>query len=171
MADGNMKMLYAAYGSNLHPARLRARVPSAKLLGTAAVAGLAVRFDKRGRDGSAKCNVVERDGEVYVAVYEVHREHKRWLDRIEGLGVGYRCEVLDVIGYGECFTYAATEGHVDESLQPYSWYKELVLVGCDHHRFPRSYRASIRAVASLEDPDRERHAMHMAMVRVASTPR
>ena len=37
-------MLYAAYGSNLHPVRLRERVPSAELLGTGVLEGRELRF-------------------------------------------------------------------------------------------------------------------------------
>ena len=47
-----MRLLYAAYGSNLHPGRLQKRVDSARLEGTAFVADLSLTFDKRGVDGS-----------------------------------------------------------------------------------------------------------------------
>ena len=48
--------LYFAYGSNLHPARLAARTPSCHALGRAVLARHVLRFHKRGRDGSAKCD-------------------------------------------------------------------------------------------------------------------
>ena len=46
-------MLYAAYGSNLHPARLSRRAPSAEFVGTALLPGWELRLHKRGQDGSA----------------------------------------------------------------------------------------------------------------------
>ena len=42
-------MLYAAYGSNLHPVRLSARVRAARLLGAGSVTGWELRFNKRGQ--------------------------------------------------------------------------------------------------------------------------
>ena len=49
-------LLYFAYGSNLHPERLRERVPSAESLGVARLEAHVLRFHKRGRDGSGKCD-------------------------------------------------------------------------------------------------------------------
>jgi gamma-glutamylcyclotransferase len=159
-------MLYAAYGSNLHPARLRERLSSATLLGKATVAGKALRFHKRGHDGSGKCNIIAAGGEICVAVYEIAAPQKPKLDEIEG--VGYRIETLHVADYGECFTYVATNTHIDESLKPFSWYKELVIAGCENLQFPRHYIEQIEAVESWEDPDRKRHAEHMMIVRRAT---
>ena len=65
-------MLYAAYGSNLHPGRLRKRVPSADLVGCAKIEGWSLNFNKRGKDGSGKCSIgVSRNSFVYVAVYDM----------------------------------------------------------------------------------------------------
>lgn len=163
-------MLYAAYGSNLHPARLRARVPSAVLLGTAALEGWSLRFHKRGRDGSAKCNIVPVAGDaVHVAVYRVDAAHRASLDEIE-VGAGYRVETLQVTGFGACFAYVAGEPHIEEGLPSFSWYRALVMLGCEHFFFPLEYRERIAALAVAEDPDRSRHDAHMRIVRDARRP-
>jgi hypothetical protein len=47
---------YFAYGSNMETARLRERMPSAKPLGVAKLSGHELRFHKRSKDGSGKCN-------------------------------------------------------------------------------------------------------------------
>jgi len=160
-------MLYAAYGSNLHPMRLGERVPSARLLGTAALPGWGLRFHKRSVDGSGKCNLVPAAGAAHVAVYEMAAAERGRLDRAEGLGVGYRIEQIDVAGFGECFTYLAMASHIDDSLRPYTWYRELVRLGCEHLGFPRPYIDGIAAIPAEPDPDRVRHAAQMALARRA----
>lgn len=162
-------MRYAAYGSNLHPARLGERVPSATLLGQAVVLDRTLQFHKRSKDGSGKCNITTGEDRVYVAVYEIAPHDKAKLDQIEGLGIGYRVEFLDVPNHGECFTYVATDTHIDESLKPYSWYKELVVAGSEYLQFPRQYVEWIAAFQSWNDPDHQRHAEHMNIVRRART--
>ena len=51
---------YFAYGSNMFAARLRARVPSAKAIGTYTLPSHDLRFHKRSdMDGSGKCDAFE----------------------------------------------------------------------------------------------------------------
>ncbi|MEN8160588.1 MAG: gamma-glutamylcyclotransferase family protein [Myxococcota bacterium] len=164
-------MRYAAYGSNLHPLRLQERTPSARLLGTEALAGFAIRFVKRGRDGSGKCTLVESTASsVHVAVYEIEDAEKPRLDALEGLGRGYSLATLELPRLGRCLTYLGQPEHLDPTLAPYSWYKELVLVGCEVHRFPEAYVREIAVIESVVDPDPERHELHMALVRRARRP-
>ncbi len=161
-------MKYAAYGSNLHPIRLMERVPSAQFLGKAIIKDKALRFHKRSKDRSGKCNIVtDINNNVYVAVYEIHESEKPALDNAEGVGYGYRTVTLEISGYGECFTYVAEQSNIDDSLLPYSWYKELVLVGCEKLNFPKDYIDFIRAVPATEDPDEELHAKKMKLVEQA----
>lgn len=161
-------MRYAAYGSNLHPLRLRERTPSAVLLGSEVLAGFALEFVKRGRDGSGKCTIVsDPASRVHVAVYEIDDREKPDLDRAEGLGAGYALEVLELAGFGRCHTYVGQARHLDRSLRPYTWYQSLVLVGCEALGFPGDYVERIRSVAAVRDPDPERHARHMEIVRRA----
>ena len=161
-------MKYAAYGSNLHPIRLMDRVPSAQFLGKAVIKHKALRFHKRSKDKSAKCNIVtDTNNNVYVAMYEIHESEKPALDNAEGVGYGYRAVTLEVSGYGECFTYVAEQSHIDDSLLPYSWYKELVLVGCEKLNFPEDYIDFVRAIPVTEDPNEKRQAENMELVEQA----
>lgn len=159
-------MKYAAYGSNLHPRRLQLRTGEAKLVGTAAVEGFALKFHKRGsRDGSGKCNVVETDaGRVYLAVFEVPAAGLEELDIEEGVGAGYQRDWIDAGEYGRCLIYRAQDSHIEDSLLPFSWYKELVLAGCRVHGFPDDYLAAIDAVEATMDPDPARNALHMRLL-------
>ncbi len=160
-------MLYAAYGSNLHPLRLSLRLPKSRFEGTAAIGGQRLCFHKRSKDQSGKCNIVAGDGSVHVAIYELGEQEKARLDQIEGVGSGYSVEAFEVPGFGECFTYVAIASYIDDKLRPYSWYKELVLAGCEALRLPTDYIAMIQEVAAIDDPDRARHAANMMVVEQA----
>lgn len=160
-------MLYAAYGSNLHPVRIKQRTPSAQLLGTAAIAHQSLNFHKRGyTDSSGKCNIVPcHNSIVYVAVYDIPLAEMTLLDQHEGAGSGYDRASISVDGFGDCVTYIAAAAHIDEALLPFSWYKELVLVGCEKLGFPNSYVEAIRAVPIVEDFEGDRYNANMRLVK------
>ena len=156
-------MLYAAYGSNLHPRRLGRRVPSARLIGCAKVIGWSLSFDKRGKDGSGKCSIrLSGDSFLYVAVYNMAPKEKASLDRVEGLGYGYNEHTLPVPGYGDCYTYIGT--HLDEKLSPYDWYRDLVMAGCVFLGFPSRYTESIAEVPCVVDPHQTRAEKNRSLV-------
>jgi len=159
-------MLYAAYGSNLHPARLADRVSSAQLLGTAFLPRWSLYFHKRSRDESGKCNILAGDNGVYFAIFEVSAEDKLALDKIEGLGNGYSDISLSIPGFGNCASYTAEETHIDDSLWPYDWYKELVLEGARFHGFPGDYLNEIESVRALRDLNSERSANQWEIVEL-----
>jgi hypothetical protein len=46
--------------------------------------------------------------------------------------------------------------HVDDSLRPYSWYRDLVLDGAEAIGLPIEWIVGVRAVDVLDDPDEER---------------
>lgn len=149
-------MLYAAYGSNLHPGRLRARIASARLVGTSFLSRYSLRFHKRGRDRSAKCGLSNCGQGAHVAIYEIDDDDKQVLDRIEGVGMGYDTAVVEVPGFGNCGTYFASQSHIADCLQPFDWYREMVLLGCLTHAFPGTYCNRIAALPAIADPDPQR---------------
>ena len=149
-------ILYAAYGSNLHPLRLAERIPLSQHLGTSHVPGWSLQFHKRSNDGSAKCNILRPGAGVYVAIFEMREIEKEKLDRIEGLGTGYEDCMINVPGFGSCFTYLGSVSHICDELMPYDWYKEIVLLGCRKLDFPRSYAATIEDIIACPDPDENR---------------
>ncbi len=156
-------MLYAAYGSNLHPGRLRQRVPGAELLGTATLSHWRLAWHKRGMDGSAKCDIVPHDGKrVHIAVFHFSDRDLPRLDRAEGHGRGYEHHWLDLADFGQVLTYRAASTHIDDSLLAYEWYRAYVLAGCRFHDFDSRYIEAIRGLAHRPDPDPGRHQRHMA---------
>jgi len=160
-------MLYAAYGSNLHPLRLSLRLPTARFAGTTKLGGNRLCFHKRSKDQSGKCNIVSGNNSVHLAIYELNGEEKAKLDQIEGVGMGYSVEKIEVPDFGECFTYVATASFIDDDLRPYSWYKELVLAGCESLMLPNGYIRAIQEIAAIVDPDQARHADNMKIVEQA----
>jgi len=151
-----MGMWYAAYGSNLHPLRLTERAPSARFVATGFLPDWSLHFHKRSNDGSAKCNILSGGDGIHVAVFEISAADKLALDSIEGLGVGYAETMLSVPDIGDCVSYVAEKSHIDDSLAPYDWYKELVLLGTRIHEFPHGYRNRIRSLPTRQDPDPQR---------------
>jgi gamma-glutamylcyclotransferase (GGCT)/AIG2-like uncharacterized protein YtfP len=154
-------ILYFAYGSNLHPERLRARIPSSRFICICPVAGYQLRFHKRGEDLSGKCNAVFtgiKEHFVLGAVFNMKQAEKALLDNIEG--EGYCHEPVDVkLGkqFKEAFMYVAEEPFIDDSLNPFQWYKDFVQLGAQYHRFPDQYLQTITAIEAIDDHDEARH--------------
>ncbi len=153
-----MTLRYLAYGSNLHPVRIGLRVESAQFLGTAFVEDWTLRFHKRGKDGSAKCNIVTGGAGIHAAVYQLDDADRVVLDRIEGLGYGYEAGTIRVPGFGECHAYLGDPAWLDNELAPFDWYKALVIEGAQYHGFPAAYVDAIAAIRAEKDPDAVRRA-------------
>jgi gamma-glutamylcyclotransferase len=153
-----------AYGSNLLVERLRARTPSARPVTVATLSGHALRWHKRGMDGSAKCDAAPTGADedvVWGVVFRIARAEKPRLDSAEGLGRGYREDAVIVTAGAttlRALSYLATD--VDPALQPFHWYKAYVLAGARQHGLPEAYVERILAVPSIPDPDPRRAAQH-----------
>lgn len=83
--------LYAAYGSNLDPGRMRAYCPHSPMTGTGWLEGWRLTFageDELGWEGAVS-TVVESPGDrVFVALYDVHPWDAAQLDEVEGANAG-----------------------------------------------------------------------------------
>ncbi len=129
--------------------------------------GWMLQFHKLSKDGSAKCNITKAPASVFFAVFDIDDSEKQLLDRAEGLGHGYIEKQIVIEGFGQCFVYAASKSHIENDLTPYSWYKELVIVGLEHHLAPLDYLEKVRAIPSCFDSDSKRHREHMQIVEIA----
>lgn len=164
-------MNYFAYGSNMLSRRLLARVPSAASPVRAEVRGREVRFHKRGwLDGSGKADLVSAESEDAVAhgvLYRIAPAERELLDRAEGLGLGYRHEMVTVAAGGrsiEAFAYRGQPEAIDPELRPFRWYLELVLAGAREHGLPAPYIRRLAAVETIEDADQERRELHRRLL-------
>lgn len=160
-----MHLNYLAYGSNLHPQRLLARVPSAQVVDTVELPGWCVCFHKRGRDQSAKCNLLftgENHDRAWGIVYGIAIAEKPELDRVEG--PGYTEQTIAVNGVGDVFYYAANEGWIDDRLLPYCWYHDFVVHGAKYHGLPKDYIEWLQQQPFKVDEDRQRRSLNRAIL-------
>ena len=159
---------YFAYGSNMHPRRLGARLSSARPIGARALAGYALRFHKAGKDGSAKCDAEptgNAEDRVWGVLYEIDAAQEAVLDRVEGLGIGYRkaqVRLASAAGEGcDAFIYRALR--IDAALRPFAWYKRHVVEGARAAGLPTAYVAAIERLPALPDPCAERARREFAI--------
>jgi len=163
-------MKYFAFGSNMSSRRLRQRTPSAQVLGTYSLPRHTLRFHKLGMDGSGKCDAyfTGKQSDIVLGVlYDIDEREKPALDRAEGLGCGYsqkHVQVMSTAGDGETSViYCAT--NIDDSLCPFTWYKEHVLMGAREAKLPAEYIAGIEAIKAVRDPDLTREQQQSAIYR------
>lgn len=155
-------MLIFAYGSNLCMGRLKGRVPSARVVTVASLAGYALKFHKRSRlDGSGKADAYKTDRAsdvVWGVVYEIDPTEKPNLDKAEGLGAGYDEKAVTVKSADGtdivALVYVATD--IDPDLVPYGWYKAHVVRGARQHGLPEEYVKRIEMQASSDDLKQDR---------------
>ena len=141
---------YFAYGSNLEPRRLRERIGEFRVYGAACLYGHRLAFNKRGRDGSGKANLMPDSlGLVWGVVYELTPAAWPRLDRFEGGYTRLRVQVEQSPGEGrEAWTYASTRL---SGKPPFSWYREHVVQGARHHGLPDAWVAWLERVVVQPD--------------------
>ncbi len=141
-------------------ARIQGRVPSAKAVTTGYLSGYELCWNKRSRDGSGKCSVIETghpNHVVWGVVLEMNGDDKSNLDLIEGLGQGYEergVKVITQIGNVAATIYYAAR--IEPDLRPYDWYRDLVIDGAREHRLPADYIRTLEAVVVTSDSDSHR---------------
>lgn len=138
------RTLVFAYGSNMHPERMRLRVPGALARGPGRLHGRRLVLNKLGADGSAKANLEPApDALVWGVVWALRREEVVTLDRYEG---GYERILVQVEHAG---SPVAAETYVSQRLVegrlPYDWYLEHIVRGARAFAFPEDYVARLAA--------------------------
>ena len=159
------KLLYFAYGSNLHPDWFRSRISSAKKLHTEILYQWQLHFHKIGRDESAKCNIIKTDvsdDSVHGVIYRFNYDEKYILDEFEH---GYRSVRMSVGGYEDVLVYLACNEKINNAILPYTWYKDIVVAGAHHHNLPQEYINFLKSVRAIKDPDNEREQRNRLIVR------
>jgi len=140
----------------MHPIRLKHRTPSAKFYKVISLKGYKLKFHKIGRDGSGKCNMFFTgaiNDIVYGVVYDIDKGDIKYLDEVEGVGQGYIKKHLYIKRITEeIFFYIAQDEFIDNSLKPYSWYKDFVLEGAKYFSLPSYYIKEIEKITAIQDP-------------------
>ena len=125
-------------------------------------------WHKVGKDGSAKCDIVEdlsNSAAVWGVLYEIDPNQRSSLDQVEGLGVGYDEKQVEVDCSGElygCLTYQAIQ--TDDSIWPFGWYKALVVAGARQNSLPPSYVSLLQTAETVADPDERRRARNLSLI-------
>lgn len=139
--------VYFAYGSNMEAAQMASRVPEARSLGRARLAGYAFACNKIGRDGTAKANVEACTAEeVWGVVYEISATDLETLDRFEG---GYLRVAVEVdLPTGDRL---ASEVYVSDrtsaDLRPSRAYRDRMVRGAREHGLPEACCRALEALA------------------------
>ncbi len=127
-----------------------------------------LRFHKKSTDGSGKCDAFETENPANTVIgclFKISATEKAALDKAEGLGFGYQeKEVILVDESGvpvRAMTYYAIL--VDESLTPYSWYLQHVVVGAKESNLPSVYVSHLESIQSIEDANHERDRRERAI--------
>jgi cation transport regulator ChaC len=156
-----VSFLYFGYGSNMLPARLCTRCPSARALGLAIARDFTLEFSKPSTDGSGKATLVPSPGSAVPGVlFEIADADREALDLHEGAGHGYRrvddftVEKLPAGDQGEATTYIATT--TDPQLEPFDWYLAVVIAGATHHGIDGEHIARLRKCSHSIDEELER---------------
>lgn len=152
---------YFAYGSNMLLERLQMadRCPSARVIGPACAEGFALCFAKRSsKDGSGKATLVRQRGQsAYGVLFAVDESERARLDAAEGAGRHYNVaegfQVQDIQGgsLNDVTTYLAAPAYFDPNLQPYDWYRALVLAGAMQNALPDHYLGVLRNAKAIAD--------------------
>lgn len=166
---------YFAYGSNMHLGRIIDRLSRVQIVETAWLAEHALTFNKRGRDGSGKCNVIPYAGRrVPGAVYRLEATALSRLDRIEGSG--YRRVPVVVSGIrsqrryrANC--YVAKSVAIDNSWIAYDWYRDIVAAGAAALGLPVDHIDWLQAHPTRSDPNRRRHRQNAAVLAQGNSSR
>jgi len=141
--------LYAAYGSNLDPARMRAYCPHSPMIGTGWLEGWRLTFageDVLGWEG-AVTTIVESPGDrVFVALYDVHPRDAAQLDEVEGVTAGtyrklhVRVATLDGDVTAWVYVFDGYEGGL-----PTAWYLSEIANAAEKAGAPKDYVDALRA--------------------------
>lgn len=159
---------YLAYGSNLHPERLRRRVPSAQLEDRVCLPGWRLTFHKRGYDGSGKGHMVATgmvSDQVWCAVYTFPASERGPLDEAER---GYGITELILPDGSRAFTYLALPERIDTAALPYDWYRDLIVAGARFLEVPEAYISAIESHDVIADPDAARDADNRSLLAILS---
>jgi len=140
-------VLVFAYGSNMDPERMRARVPGALSRGRARLPGHRLVIDKRGRDGSAKANLrPEAEARVWGVLWEIVAAD---LAALDGHEAGYERVTVSVereTGPVEAHTYRSDR--LAAGALPFPWYLDHIVRGARAHGLPDEYVAWLASLPS-----------------------
>lgn len=135
-----MPMVYFAYGSNMSKQRLEDRVGLVTDAGVGVLQSYSIEFNKKGKDGSGKTNIVKSNGsKVYGVLYKLSSEQ---VEILNGFEPNYERRELDIIldtDTVKAETYQALPESIDPSALPSEEYLNHLIHGAQEHDLPEDY--------------------------------
>jgi gamma-glutamylcyclotransferase (GGCT)/AIG2-like uncharacterized protein YtfP len=156
-----------AYGSNMSLERLKKRISSATFYKIGKITGHLIKFHKTSKDGSGKTDCFKTsniEDELWGVIFDIDPSQKENLDKFEGKGKGYEEKLIDVLcdeGYIKTYIYYAT--NITESLKPYDWYINHVIIGAKQFNLPEQYIKILVQQEYIIDPDEERRKLEFSL--------
>lgn len=136
---------YFAYGSNMLKEQMEKRTGPIIESWPALLKHHELAFNKAGKDGTGKANIVrERGSLVFGVAYKCDRRALEQLDHYEGVSGGHYKRRFANITFitGEerrAVTYIAVPDKEDDGLMPSRAYLETIITGAREHRLPDDY--------------------------------
>src|SRR3989344_5491085 len=131
--------IYFAYGSNMLTERLRARCPSAEIIGTANAHGYKICFEKKSKDGSGKATLIRPKNDsdiVHGVLFRINKSELPELDDAEGKDYRREDEFSVISSDGKVYTTTYIAKKNEAGLFPYNWYFALIVAGALQHKLP-----------------------------------
>ena len=135
------------------------------------IEGYKIEYSKVSKDGSGKATIIKTDNTadiVWGTISSISREEKKLLDEAEGLGKGYDELNLKIItDTGESIyllTYIANVTSIDNSFEPYNWYKKIVIAGANQHNIDQVYISNFLDVNSKKDANEKRAEKELSIL-------
>ena len=144
--------------------RIQARVKAVPVSGHFQLPASRLVFNKVGRDGSAKANIIpDKQNVVYGRVFELSDESKSELDEVEGSG--YICQQVEVVNNRNvclsAYCYVAVD--TGDNILPFNWYLTHIIRGAKEACLPVDYIQLLSQVNVVLDTDIKRCAVEMAI--------
>ena len=152
-----LTFLYFAYGSNMLPARLLGRCPSAKAVGLGVAREWNLEFSKVSNDGSGKATLVAAPNfAIPGVIFEIDVAEREQLDKHEGVGFGYRRDDAFAVEGSAAPTSSYLGMSLDRTLRPFDWYLATVIAGAELHGLDATHVATLRSTRFVDDTELDR---------------
>ena len=168
---------YFGYGSNINPISLKAKGVEPVFAEPAILSGWELVFNVSDFfliEGGTGNVAPQADAEVHGVVYQCHDSSLRRLDEIEAVGIVYRREKMQVVGYGgqtySAFVYLGLEERIQQGLQPSARYINVLLEGGRKMEIDEKYISKLEKTEVRPRPGyNEFHFDHMQQVFTKET--
>ena len=142
-----MSIQYFAYGSNMSIGKLRGHASSSIHVSTGYLCDWNLDFNKLGHDGLGRATIhPDCGGRVWGVVYQMSHSDKEALDKVEGLGKGYREQEVEVVSENGLIYRAQTYVGIRlaDDLHVADWYMKHIMDGAEENNLPAEYISKIR---------------------------